>query len=1441
MHDKDFGLSRSAIEQIITLLSRSKKDDIKTTIDGSQIVYDKETNSCKVQPNISRRAFLGLIGGLTGLVAMDSLMPGAVGYAYADDGDDSDYGFIITILSKSELGIIAIDVSKGAGPNVRDNIIADMEVTIRSLFAPEKVIKGKTDKNGIFTTDVKLLAENANDELADRYEFWGTLLAHKDGYRDFEVGMVRFASGPPIDKQGFVITTQAHENKPYARMVAYDGFDIQYNTSTIRIASGNDIDHTLTLKVSASNGKQVTGSLVHNNTVVASTQATVRDSIAQLDFKGPFNKTFRVGAATKLLFKIDNTTCEISTKLVCDSPELELQSSSEGKGQIAPWSSVDVSALDGSYAEVVGGANKIVLPKEIPIIGGLELSADLPFLPVYVVVDLNGKVVIATNIADFSLLKDPNGKGKFENWKERNKENWDSFTKKLKNDKEKGIESVGKALENSFRRGSEFGAAPFVGKMTWKLTFEAALVFTLEKPKSNRFTGNAMVTVGMAFGVSGSKQFLIWVIPFFLAFNFSAELTVAFVAALMMTGLFKSIDWLPGDTQVSPKVRVAASISAGVGVSGLLAIGVRGFGYIQIQLKLTRENSKPFPHVLLAAGLGVEVFLQAFCFSAKKTVYDHDWPKLYDNWSSKTDGDYSFLPYLDESLYGGELGSAEMDEEPQPVSDATLKATAEFSGIMKVDAEDNEEITYSLLNNTATNASCDAFNIIEPYDPTTQTMTYDISQGVKPLTDAVVYESTYSDPRNQVIVANGQIYLLRIATIEISSSEWALDENLLFVDPVENPTLVPDASSSVSRARILIMKFDGKNWSTPSIIDFPYTKDKQFNKEKLKRGNMYDYDFQAVSAGGNIHICLVSGSRAKGDKIKWYEARNNMVGSYLCYNPEAKSIVSSCTDFRPYGDTRGSIFDRVTLSLGYPRITFLDKSNAEESRVVAFFFGEFDNGEAFITGIETQTFDLWAKQDGTIVSKYTALNEDGTTLQEPNGNGFRLLSGSSAAILRDCQLSKGLFIHNGLPRVLVGMANQYYKDKGPGLRGTTYEEAKHIQIMWGGPDLIGKLTPYPGKEGGFLSLDGTASPDEKGRVRLVHTYDVQDRNEARPEVIEVGRIKPNPFTTNSDGKWIFTTEVQDGTLPGFVETEGGEGVPQKVELYQILGAVRYQEGGRFTEFFPIAQVSHKMDGLTFASSDDKGVCFFYNSISSDKESKANICYVTIPWLASLQIDGAAPQEIFLGVKDKCHLVMNVNNTGNLPIKSFAAQVLDKNGKVLFDLKVDDLKTNLVPNTDMVNADGTDYEYTEADKAGLLLPGTKRLYRTTFEIPANWHGTVDLSIRLVSLQPAHLMSGVVEAYDNPHVIMQVDKEPSEFNLSLDSGEIVVDGVGSNNYTSWTDEKGVNNKPIPGTGDATVNLGTIAALGAALGLGGTLLSAKQLRSSNNTNVQNDDSEE
>lgn len=1464
MRKETYGLGQSVIEAIAELLSKVPSKDQKLTVDGSRITYNQKTKSCNVQPNISRRAFLALTGGLSGLVALDFISPGVVGYAYAGEDEQSDdFGFIITILAKEELGIVAVDVTKSAGSNGRENRISNMNMAIHSFYGSGQAAYGKTDENGIWVVNVRNLSENANDDLVDRYEFWGSLSAAKDGYRIYEVGMVRFASGPPADGQGFVVTTQPENGQPYAQMLTYDGHDIQYKTATIAIAPGNDVNHTVTLKVRTTQKGEVSGSLIHKDTVVATARAQVSVNDAHLEFKGTFGKDFTVGAPTKVRFKVGDTFYEVLTKLECVNPVIDKTASIQGQGQMTPLEGLSVASSDGSLSETFGSANKVKLPDDIPVIGGLELSADLPFLPIHVVVDLNGTVIIATNVADFSLLTDSSGKGRFESWKERTKQDWDSFNKKIAADKEKAIDSIAKAVDSTIRRGSEVGAAPFVSKYTWKLTFEAALVFQYND-KSKVFDGSAAVGVGMVFGISGSKQFLVWVIPCFLAFDFTSALTVAFNAHVLMAKMLKDISWSFKDTQVTFKIYVGASISAGVGVSGVVAVGVRGFGYVQVSLGVVQKDNKPNPHVVVGAGIGAEVFLQAFFFSTKLTIKDNHWPKLYDNWSSKIYDDAA-VGLLSESLFDGSLNFADPNEEPVPVSDDILKLTAEFLGALVVnddeDADNNESeaLTYNLLSDTTTSAACDAFDIIEPFDDAIGSMTYDISRGVKPLTDAIVYKETYSDPRSQIVFVDGQLYLLRIATVQISSADWALDpDSLLFVDPDESG-LSPDAARKVSRSRILVMAFNGQTWGNADVIDFNYPTNKELNPKKLKRGNMYDYDFQAVSAGGNIHISLVSGSREQGNNAKWWQARNCMVGSYVCYKPGPKTTVSSCTDFRPYGDSVGSIFDKTYISLAYPRIAFFNMGNPEHSRVAALFVGSFDNGDPKVAPKEQHLYDFWAKETGEITSKYQALNEDGTDQTDENGTplvtidvtGFRReLMMPDLNCVRDVQIGKGIPFDDAPYMLLTFLVQGEITANTQDMAATCIAEKRGLyRTVDRKVNIVGgKSVRYPVGEEGIMALylpkndESDEAKAGKAEVLRVKMGFEGDEDDASVLIFEdsFGFMKPNPFTVSDDGKWIFTTEVQDGTLPANDPLDeegiivGGSGAPgEKIELYQIMGATKFDRSNTFTDYFPIAQVSHKMDSLTFVSSNEKGLTFLYNSTASTAKSTANICCTTIPWVTSLQIDGAAPQEIFLGPEDICHLVLNVSNTGNIPIKAFGAQILDKNGNVLFDVKVEDFKNSMIPSTEMVNADGTDYVYNAGDIAGVLLPGTKRLYRTQFKIPKDWRGTIDLGVRLVSVQPAKLGDdSYVEVDDNPNVLTQLDKEPSLFGLDIDSVKVTIDGVGPNNYTTWKDG-GENPDPggggrMPQTAD-DITPAALAALGAALGVGGVAAAAAKAHSS------------
>lgn len=1415
------GITDAISQHVSRLLSRTKHSD-KTSpsensfssgemIDEACISYDEKSNTCLVKPAMSRRSFLGFAAtGFLSLVALDVIRPGAVGYAYADE--EGNYGLAITVLSRYEVGIIARDVKT-------QNVLEGVELTVKSYYGSTPTCTGKTNFAGVFVFDARGLSENGNEPDASRYGFWGNLYAKKANYRDYETGKIRYTSGPPLDKKGVQVPMQAYDSKPYARLITYDGFDIQYATSTILITSANDANHTLRMTVHSPQGGTVTAKLIHDGVEVASLSQATQNNLATLDFVGTFNASFKPGAKTLIRMGVGSQQCEIETKLACFTNE-RLAAPDQGAVKLAPAGSAQAENV---ASEMDPGAYSFTIPKGIPIVEGTTFNLDMAQFPVYGYFDPFGRGIITTNFSDIDVLKKVDGKWEAGEWKFINKESVEDAQKRREDAYDKALIRVGQANNNAAEKGSKIGASDKFGGLKIKFSFNLMGMGEYkwyDADASNKFTGivKATATLGMKYDIT--KQFTLCGFPVYFGFDIGTALSLSVAIGAVIKGFFESISW-SSEVGAVIVVRFEIGVTLGIGIAGFLSVSVRGYGYFVSSLALTIPAAgKPFPHISVSAQAGVGWSLQVFFFRASGKIYESNFPALYDNWksnladpSNSADGSLSFPDFGALTLPGipadtDSFGNIYQDLVPldgDAAGIAALNAIAEFEGDYGNDVNNTRtdetpegiqqnpdngwgEGSFTETRPTITGADCSLVGILDPNDENVED--YDISRGIKPATDTKILENIFSDPRQKIVNVNGTLYLLRIAVVTVRSG-------------------ILSGTSS----RITIAPFENGKWGTAKVIDFAYP---TLNPTWLSRYWFYDYDFDVATVDGKIHIMLVSGTRKNLGKTAWWEAINKMVASYICYDLSTGKVDPDHSDhyFEAYGKTDD---EGNGVMLCHPRVAPL--LNYGQSVVSAAVVASGVKEEAAGVSFSRTLAIFWRKGDGS------AFVDD----------IYEYTQSSGAKELCDMQLTYPINYQENKAGAVVVMD---LKDPG------STSNARELSLQWFTSEGLGYASGSV-QNVGYCKIHpqgGVVAPVLKDGAEKM--YRIQYNQPGGNPLVEtkLGDWAVKSFALSNDGTWLFSSDIMEGQpeavdvkeFSGMDDPEVfGDPAPPKREQYRLLAAHMYGRAETMSDLFPIAQLARPIDNLYPVNGSGDYFSILYTHITNLEKSQADMYYASIPYVKSLQIDGASTREDFVGPEDTCHIVVNVRNTGNVGVSSFMGKLfVGANKDLVAELNFESLKAGecLLPSIDTYDEATDSVLFDAADNEGVLLPSRSRLYQTEFTIPKDWHGTKELFVSLTDIREATVVNGFNQFGEENlpgSLVRQIDAAPEKCSIEIDPDTQLEVAVSANDYRYWViddpdNPDDPNNRDrLPQTGDDAATFAAIAAAAAAsatvIGLG------------------------
>ncbi|MEF2594290.1 MAG: twin-arginine translocation signal domain-containing protein [Eggerthellaceae bacterium] len=1297
-------------------------------------------------PVFSRRGFLSLLAATGTVVAFGNGSELFVRVAHADEAGVGD-PYTLYVVKRWEVPVYLFDVTDPA--NLKP--VAGATAHITSLYNG-KTADAVTDSNGIAVLDARELCEPDPDqqpgEVQQNYCFFGSVVVQKDGYRTFETGKMRF-----IGAEELAVATEPTDGHPYARMAAFDDWDIQYaDSATFPATPANRDSHALVVKTEVSDGRPVRVTAYQEGGASFQTDATPDASgLAVATLEGRFLSTHaddasQAFAPDKPVFITVATDAgggesfTFESNLVVKRGHLDEASFEPGQrfslDELVPneASDADLSPDNGDLS--------VTLPESIPVIGGGSIKLPIPFLPVTIETDPLSYIFIAAKLS-MSLHKGTDGRGDKNVWTRDTYENCSSEAFRTAQDalqsylnKNAGIADTKRSALTKVPGGFGFSPSLEVGFGLYQTWNDQLLVWR----------GDAKGYVELTLNLSYTLQFFIAWFPVYVLFEFIVDAYLALEAGMEFVDAGeKTKPQFSGGSgfTFTPKLEIA--VGAGAGMSGAASIGVRGSGFLSFPINaLFSPRGKPNPHMNLDGGVDVAICAQFIVYKGSIPLYAGRWNNIWTNWPddkksleageaftsahkaffvNTPDGGYGYSMAGDDAhlLQGGDGVNASF----VPVTNSELAGTAELRAVAQNDG------SYAYEEARAESATTGQAYAITPLALG--------AEGLKP-TETLVYKHVFSDPRQKVFSVDGVIWIARIV-----------------------PVTYPEGT----RTRLTVAKMENGVMGRPQVVEFDFAdyKDADGHLAPCARINAFDCDFDVVGCdegcranrwkdGGAFRVLLTMVTRPDGDASPLTSVASHSIAAFLSVGDDL-SIKTKHLFFDDYNRT-----DRAAIRL-YPRIVGRPEYSDTTAAFALHRIAE-PGKTVFDPGYKEYPSDCQFHSSGSIL-----FTKGGFT--DVPDDCFSDATGSLAAatdILADAKQDVAISIIFS-PSALIYLLcyNMAVSDDE--------KQAPIVKVLRVVHTFVGDR-PYTAtvlstNAGRAYSLNRWRNfrPDGSDAVMLADGRSLTalwySSSQVHTQTVQLDEsIHLDNFKLSRDGKLLYFATVLDGKQEDKIDQDGNRTPGKEVHEYRIRASriVTDASGAyKFMEPFTIAQLDHPADALVDLPL-PKSYGFLSNSITSLADSASDLYLYAVPKLAHLSLIGFTPIGKTVCAGNEETFLVTVRNDGNTAIDSFTLVVADESGEVgRIPVSIPDVQAVLeakdapndsdallgwygaAPAEDLDTGAGLRPGLMEVQpvadvptEAGVVLPGKQRTYRFNWTVPEQWHGEtlVDVSIDLGSL-------------------------------------------------------------------------------------------------------------
>ncbi|MDO4182071.1 MAG: hypothetical protein Q4E12_00455 [Coriobacteriia bacterium] len=728
---------------------------------------------------ISRRVFLSATAVVGALTFKGSLFNGKL-EAWADESNEVH--FVIYMLSKYEVPIMAYDVS-GASPVPLEGV----QVTVYSYYT-DTSLTVTTDKDGFAPVNVKSLSFEKDDDTASYYNFWGTVAAEKDGWRQFYMGGCWIEGGTPTNEDGTrpnvinVPTQPSTDGLPYLRAFTLDDADIQYTQGNeAPIWAGNTENQVFEAQVATRQaGATAAVNLLVNGAVVNSASASAASTdpyLATVQFADTWLAKLNVGDTIGLQFSVNGGTLyEFTSPLECVDALLISEDGQQNNIMTSVGEQPN-SDTEDKYAIMPPWMNR----------EDDSMYLCFPMIPFQIFFDAKGNFGVSADLLQVNFMKERDGKDLLEGKKRVSHffgkwgvKGWDSY----KNQCKQNIQNYEEAYNMEDFPNEQYGGYSHLSTY-YNLAFSLSLL-GYGTTKIGAETGTLYTEADLALGANFStslaftQEIVIDGLPFFWTFDISFFIRLKLAFGIAFENAFENVVWgdhQPGGLDHWPYavvvLRFEVGLTLGAGVAGVVSAAIRGYGYIQSEFTFGNPQDFEFyPGIDIKMGCGVQIIAQFLFFKKTVTVAKLDDIHFYSN-----DPD-------DDSLLGGakgeNLNGLALDD-MTPVSDSNLAGCAEFTGtwvhtgsgahtpvFVGINPRKTGDVSIAGVRNPYARCEIEGEDADPDYNPI---------NGLVPSVEELLWEGCYSNPRMRIVhtdtadtsssFANDRCFLVRLAVVDV--------------------------------------------------------------------------------------------------------------------------------------------------------------------------------------------------------------------------------------------------------------------------------------------------------------------------------------------------------------------------------------------------------------------------------------------------------------------------------------------------------------------------------------------------------------------------------------------------------------------------------------------------------------------------------------------------
>ncbi len=1330
------------------------------------------------------------------------LLPFGTQDAYAQSTTQSSSQTEIVIVSRTEIGIVAYDMTDPQKPVP----VPECTVELYSRFN-KKSLQGKTDEKGLIVFDLTDLCE---DPSADILGFNGSLRVSFDGYREVYIPLTRIESHSAI-----VAPTRPLDGNPYFISLAMNEWDIQYSKQEFVTLPGNKESVTIEAELwledtSAAPQAQLLG--VKDGTIYKLADfkvSKVKENSVELVASGKF---LQRGADICFdafdEFKVDllpaNANSAYLTSLNVEASPSPLEASSEGSDFIVPSAASSV-------------LNIVKVPTTFPPpFGGGTLDIWKPSLPVIFDFSIFGYALFGVGYSSVKVKKDDGSFFSRDSWETLPRE---SASQQYETAVERSCATIDACAASDASSGD-----PADTKTVWhnfmsdyRIYINVQAFCSLEYKWDKELWEGALTAIFSAkLDCNFTRQFWLGSIPMYVNINAWASFQLSWRCGATTTKLF-SFDWKGEDTALGFGFSFGLGLTIGAGFMSLISVSFTAAGYLTSYFSVLSNPTKYPVRVLAGFGHSGVVTLQLPLVKYTYPLWNVNEPTYYDSAKNKADlkcfeGEAPTLSKSQlDSFYKERLGAMGMrDSVPVHtdgfpsweelcanavlVTNKELGLTVEFEtskagdfanapvsiqlgkGAFKaLDGQESYEDVI-VVPKIGVNTSNDYLPSYRYVGKTNQLAVNSFGVagfssgsrgGIRPEVDHLMFAGVHSNTQLKVLVTNGwgRTIMFRIASVDIGDGTM--------------------------RRRLVYHLLDKGSWGEPHVVNF----DPQI--DGVSRDDLYDYEFDVTQALGNtgsnyIYLLVTHGTRPDGDDTSFARTLQAHYVSLVALqdtnaSPDPLQAIPSMTAGLPsttegytltapsitgFSDTFSIAGTNDFCVMGFfTRCKVSEQTGIANDGLTIGFFGRMELDSSYQDKV-FKVSRIRAFQSGWLGgTNFTMLPV------QIEDDSYRWEYGSVAACRR------AIFAIPGDQSSTIGRLEARYDDHDSSKFASF--GCKELSSTKNSKLKVNRFYPW-GNDGQMLAAC-LVKDDDGQDVSVLYHVQFDPADASSPTYTQIGPKTgaPTDFVVDNGGKYLFYIENIDGKTGQSFDEDGNAG-DDVVEHRHYIMAVT-QVDGIFTKPFVFCELDHVIDDLVSATVDNSYVSFMASTITDIDKSIGDIYDVRVPLVKCINVKAFFSTDAFALSGEECTFSATVTNDGNLVARAATFNFYDADEDVLVESKrvvfADDSSASPeledmggLYNTSGFSASQLANPLVKGNGVAVLTPGESRSLQVKFTIPEDWSDKKNV---LLKISDVEVVNGAnLTAMLN---VISLDSSSKAHQLSVDNSvdqELVADmGTGA----------------------------------------------------------------